>query len=197
VLLDTAAQTIVDAPRPSPCLRGLGELDCIDFAEPFLCQGPFAPVASPDVRLRWRLLEGDRGVARGKGGPDAAPMLVGFSPRFGPVATVGLQSSPVLWQRPLASGGALTATESLLTEDIALCAGRAVTGYEAASGKTQLVAVDAQTGKTQWEVTTPSFSHFMLSATRVYVGRTWNRIDVRDAATGRLLGGAGKAHDGP
>jgi hypothetical protein len=71
-----------------------------------------------------------------------------------------------------------------------LAGGRVVAGYDDISGKSHLVAIDAKTGDQKWDVITTSNRSFVLTPTRIYE-RDPPRLNVRDAATGKLIGGVG------
>jgi hypothetical protein len=73
---------------------------------------------------------------------------------------------------------------------VQLTAGRAVALYEDARGGAHIVAIAAASGGTLWDVPARDTLEMTLSPTRLYVGRS-GQLDVRDAATGRLLGTLG------
>ena len=70
-----------------------------------------------------------------------------------------------------------------------MAGGRVITTYDESSTK-RVIAVDAKDGRTLWDEPTASFWSVDASPTRVYVQR-WQRVEVRDATTGKLLGGVG------
>jgi hypothetical protein len=106
-------------------------------------------------------------------------------------ATDASRVPKVLWERPVAPGDGLGATGTAHMYHNGLAAGRAVAAYDQPSGATQLVAIDAATGKTLWEAPTPRFTGLVLTRTRVYLQGIGRQIDVRDAANGKLLGSFG------
>jgi hypothetical protein len=148
------------------------------------CADRVAPPDVPGFTALQVAAEGSNGVAAGMKNPGSAvPMLVGFTPG-------GAGRAPVLrWQRGFASGSPLGAQMADIPA-VKLAGGRAVVTYNDLAGAHHLEAVEASSGKTLWDVNTESLFRFRTSATRVYVSR-WSRLDVRDAATGALLGGVG------
>ena len=148
------------------------------------CTGRIVPPDVPGFMALHVAAEGGHGVAAGMKSPGSAvPMLVGFTP-----ASPG-RAPTLRWQRGFAPGSPL---EAQLTDvpTFKLAGGRVVVTYDDLAGAHHLAAIEASTGKTLWDVTTESLFRLGASATRVYVSR-WSRLDVRDAATGALLGGVG------
>jgi hypothetical protein len=130
------------------------------------------------------LTEGTIGIATGRKTPSTTvPMIMGF--------TVGqsVDAAP-LWQHPVPPGDGLGGLSGSHFAEQGLAAGRVVSAYDDLGGATHLIAFDALTGQTQWDVITESYYEFHLTKARLFVGR-FTRLDVRDAATGKLLGGIG------
>jgi hypothetical protein len=148
------------------------------------CTGPYAAPSIPGFVGMQVAVDGHDGVVAGMKSPGSAvPMIAGFTP-----GAAG-QPPKLRWQRGVAPGSPLAAKEAPLSEP-SLSAGRVVVTYEDLQGEHRLEAIDAATGKTMWDVPTESLLRLRITPTRVYVLR-WTRLDVRDAATGALLGGVG------
>jgi Protein kinase domain len=196
LMIDTATRTAAEANRPASCVKGPLEF-CEGDTKPNICPVGFAEIKSPDFFEDMSRIEGRRGVLVGYKKTDRSfPVLAGFEPLFGNAAARYDHTSKILWQRPLAPGDGLGAVGLSITGNLAFVGGRAVVAYEHASGTTRLMAADPVTGNTLWEVTMRRLHHFTLTPTRVYVySFVGNRIDVRDAATGHLLGGFGPKED--
>jgi hypothetical protein len=141
------------------------------------------------------LREGANGVGFGQEeGSDGLPVVVGFS----------TSPAAVRWQRPLGPGDGRTALhlDSYAKPEIA--GGRAAAIYRDTAQEDRLVVLDALGGRTLWEtkVDDPARKKTgigrLLSAaitrTRVYIMRR-PRLEVRDAATGRVLGVVGPPED--
>jgi hypothetical protein len=168
----------------------------VSAVDPFLCPPRFVHLDADDLFVGWSLTDGDRGIGRGKAkGNLDNHVIFGFEPFFDKAA-FSTHASRLLWKRPIVHANELTASVSYIPDYVTMAAGRAVTGYELASGVVRLLAVDVQTGRTLWEAVVPPFVDFALSPTRLYVSRWLRRVDVRDAATGVLLGGVGKPYEG-
>lgn len=95
------------------------------------------------------------------------------------------QSHRVAWRKVVQRGGpAQPLLNSLSTAR--LSEARVVTTYTTAAGEERLLALDASTGATLWDLP-HAYATLWLSPTRLYVS-TGSRFDVREAATGKLLG---------
>jgi hypothetical protein len=130
------------------------------------------------------LNDGAIGVSTGRKSPSTTiPMIMGF-------ATGKTADSAPLWIHPVPPGDGLGGLMGSHFAEAGLAAGRVVSAYDDLSGATHLVAFDAGTGQTQWDVITESYYEFHLTKARLFVGR-YTRLDVRDPATGKLLGGLG------
>jgi outer membrane protein assembly factor BamB len=81
---------------------------------------------------------------------------------------------------------------SLLFGNVQLAGGRVVAKYDDLEDHQHLIALDARTGDTRWDVVTKRFwnERRILTPPRLYEIDP-PRLDVRDAATGQLLGGVG------
>ena len=110
-------------------------------------------------------------------------MLVGFTP------SDGERLPTLLWRRGMTEGTQPAAAHVGL-EKMALVHGRVIVTYDDLRDVHHVQAIDAATGVTLWDEETPSFLDLRATPSRVYVLR-WSRLDVRDAATGALLGGVG------
>jgi serine/threonine-protein kinase len=177
--LDPTARTVTAGTLPAACAARRFSFGCVTQRR---CGVDFDAPTTTEIHLREVLVEGAHGLGVGGKANDASvPMLLGFTP--------GRASSPVRWRRPVAPGDGLTAAGS--PSEVELRGGRAVVLYTDTSRARRLAAIDAGNGKTLWDVPTPPVHSFVLTASRVYVSR-WARLDVRDAATGKLLGGVGK-----
>jgi hypothetical protein len=189
--LDPATLTHSNAARPTSCPDEGSDMPDTCAAMPAQaralmteCAGRVAPPDVPGfIALKVAVEEGD-GIAAGMKSPGSAvPMLVGFTP-----GTVG-RPPTLRWQRGFAPGSPLEA-QMTAVPSVKLAGGRAVVTYDDLAGEHHLAAIQAATGKTLWDVTSESFFRVGTTAKRVYVSR-WSRLDVRDAATGALLGGVG------
>ena len=140
------------------------------------------PLKVPEWLLLEATEEGDDGLAvitsmvGGQG-----DRLAGFKP--GAATPRWVRTIPPI--EPLRAQG-----NSLNSSHVSLAGGRVVATYDDISGKSHLVALDAKTGDQRWDVVTSHRGSFSLSPTRVYELDS-PRLDVRDAATGKLLGGVG------
>jgi serine/threonine protein kinase/outer membrane protein assembly factor BamB len=110
------------------------------------------------------------------------------------LAGVDAATAAVRWQLPLAVDPANTQSSD---RGMAVVGDRFVGVY--ATGKWHVTAVDVKTGARQWDVTLQAiFSDnepvLLLSSSRVYLGRDAS-IEVRDAATGKLVGLLGTNED--
>jgi outer membrane protein assembly factor BamB len=190
MMLDVATRTLTDAPRPASCPRGRREHDCWDERTPQVCPAHQPEIKEPGVGMDEHVVERGRGVALGHKNTDISfMMLLGFEPNADTS-----KPSRVVWKRPVAPGDGLGSAGSGHMFHFGLAAGRAVTGYDTPSGETKLVAVDAASGRTLWEVPTPDFSGLVLTAARVYI-LAGSRLHVRDAATGAAIGGVGTGRE--
>jgi hypothetical protein len=134
-------------------------------------------------------VEAGRGVAVADKQRDSNfRILYGFDPRA--------KEGKILWQRPLAPGDGLGAITGMHHGHFDVLGGRALAAYDDPQGASHFVMVDAATGRTLWDAITPRFRSFALTLSRLYVN-TSGKIDVRDAATGRVLGSAGVQGPGP
>jgi hypothetical protein len=177
--LDPTARTVTAGTLPASCAARRFSFGCVTQRR---CGVDFEAPTTTEIHLREVLVENGHGIGVGGKANDASvPMLLGFAP--------GRGASPVKWRRPVAPGDGLTAAGS--PSEVELRGGRAVVLYTDVSRARRLAAIDAVTGKTLWDVPTPPVHSFVLTPSRVYVSR-WARLDVRDAATGKLLGGVGK-----
>ncbi len=109
-------------------------------------------------------------------------MLVGFTPG----------AATLRWTSQIPPTDPLKATDQWFDADtVQLAGGRVVAAYTDLSLANHLVALDAKTGRTLWDVTAMSDHRtFALTATRIYEMDSPN-VGVRDAATGKLLGSVG------
>jgi hypothetical protein len=127
-------------------------------------------------------IDGQRGVVIGvnqKGTP--YPMLVGFDVTRG-------RPGALRWSRAVFPGDPLAAPTSGVPR-ITTAGGRAFSSYEL-DGSAHLVGVSLLDGKTLWDMPSAAVSALIARPARLYVTR-WTRLDVRDAASGTLLGGIG------
>jgi hypothetical protein len=192
VMIDTAARTASDAPRPASCRRGRNEFGCTAKPGQRVCAQDVSAANRGELEEHLLLTEGEGGVAVCEKKRDPTfRVLVGFDSRMISGRGIAFDDAKAVWKRPVAPGDGLGAVGVAHMGDFDLRAGRAVTGYEDPKGKTHLIAVSAADGRTLWDVITPRFYEMALSATRVYLS-DWGWIDVYDAATGRRLGGIGK-----
>jgi hypothetical protein len=181
--IDPTTGAVADAPRPASCKKPLIEGICVQASELRPCAAVAAPPRSKEISLRAAVAEGANGVAAGDRRPgDGIPMILGYTAVPGGRGTIR-------WQRPVAPGDGLGARDAR-EDDLLLVAGRAIAHYQDRASAHHLVALDAATGKTLWDATSEQYNRVTATAARVYVWR-WSRLDVRDAATGRLLGGVG------
>jgi eukaryotic-like serine/threonine-protein kinase len=188
VMVDTAAKAATDAPRPASCRRGARESGCYGLVDQRVCPPDPPHVAIPGFGMDQQLVDGGRGVAlAGKNGDPAFRVMIGFDTRPHPHDD---HDAKILWQRPLAPGDGLGAVGTSHYGEFDASSGRAVAAYDDPQGATHIVAVDEATGRTLWDVTSPAFYSFVLSPSRLYEN-LGGRIEVRDAATGRVLGGIG------
>lgn len=149
------------------------------------CLSPSAAPFVPGLVALETVVEGENGVATGtKTQGSSVPMIIGYTPGGNG------RTSTVRWQRGVAPGSPLAAKETGFSR-VTLAGGRAVTTYEDLKGTHHLQGIDAASGRTLWDQDTGSFLQWRSTPTRVYVMR-WTRLEVRDAATGKLLGGIGQ-----
>ena len=191
---DPRTLALVPAPRPASCPPGRFAVT-VDLAlctalPPDVagsmgeCTGSGAPPPIPGFIGMEMAVDGADGVVAGMKSPGSSvPMIAGFTP-----GAAG-KAPRLRWQRGAAPGSPLDAKEMSPSRP-GLAAGRAIVTYEDLHGAHHLEAIDAPTGRTLWDTTSESFLQFRTTATRIYVMR-WSRLDVRDAATGALLGGVG------
>jgi outer membrane protein assembly factor BamB len=177
-LFDPATMKPAPLPEPRSCLVArcwsLGASDLYSECE--------VPLAVPGWSAREATQDGDDGIAvltSITGGP--GDRLAGFKPG----------SATPRWVRTIPPVEPLKARNQWIDAAHAhLAGGRVVASYEDIARKDHLVAIDAKTGEMRWDVITNGRSSFTLSATRIYEPHG-PRLDVRDAATGKLLGGVG------
>jgi hypothetical protein len=135
-----------------------------------------------DFAVRSSSVDGNDGVALvSEGHGSSVPYLAGFAPPGG-------GQRPARWTRPVAPdrglGGVGLGREELLD----LAGGQAFTTYTDLRRVDHVIAVAAGSGKQLWDRKMPdSVSMLQASKTRVYVGGD-RRLDVLDAATGKVLG---------
>jgi hypothetical protein len=130
-------------------------------------------------------IDGSDGVVLGVEKPTRSiPVLAGFTPP-------PEYERPARWQRPVAPDAGLGGTEVGGGDLLDLAGGRAFAAYADLHKTHHLIAVSAANGKTLWDVKMPEMVWMLqASKTRVYVGGL-RRLDVLEAATGRLLGTCG------
>jgi hypothetical protein len=184
--LDVATRATSEVARPPSCVLGPSEQPCAGYRpDTESCLTVPQWPRFPDLSALRTHVEGDRVVALGSRSRDqSVPMILGGSP---PPREGG--EAHVRWTRPLASGDGLSAMHA--TFFLALRGGRALSWYEHAAGRPHVVAVDAAAGRTLWDVPTTEVLSLHLTLTRVYVQHRQG-LDVRDAATGKLLGSVNK-----
>jgi hypothetical protein len=184
LLLDPVAQTVVAGRRPASCPQPRKDIDCFRGEASPICLPAATPPNTRVMRVDTTLSEGSLAVSVGRKAPSTTiPMIMGFT------AGKSVESAP-LWQHPVPPGDGLGGLWGSHFAEVGLAGGRAVSAYDDVGGATHLIAFDALTGQTQWDVITESYYEMHLTPTRVFVGR-YSRLDVRDAATGKLLGGIG------
>ncbi|MEP7122867.1 MAG: serine/threonine-protein kinase [Byssovorax sp.] len=184
LLLDPAAQTVVAGRRPVTCPQRRKDIDCLFGAASAVCLPAPAKPSTKLMRVDTMLSEGAIGVATGRKAPSTTiPMIMGFAAEKAGDATP-------LWIHPVPPGDGLGGVWGSHFAEMDLAGGRVVSTYDDLSGATHVVAFDASTGQMQWDVISESYYELHLTPTRLFVGR-FSRLDVRDAATGKLLGGLG------
>jgi hypothetical protein len=180
VALDATSRAASEAPRPPSCVLGPSEQPCAGYRpDTESCVViPTWPHFS-DISPVKTHVEGSVAVGLGTRKSDmSVPMIFG-----GGFRDAG--EAHVRWNRPLAPGDGLSAVRA--TFFLALRSGRAVTWYDHAAGRPHVIAIDAAGGRTLWDAPTTEVLSLHLSPTRVYVQHRQG-LDVRDAATGKLLG---------
>jgi outer membrane protein assembly factor BamB len=188
LLYDVAARSLADAARPASCELNVVEGYC-GYASR-LCPPSF-DIKTTTFYGNQSATDGGRGISFGnKQGDHELPMLAGFDPH-----PAGARRPKVLWERPLGSGDGLGAAYLHHYGDHAVAGGRAVAVYDE-RGETHVVAVDIATGRTLWNEVSASLDAISMTPARVYVERG-TELDVRDAATGKLLGTVAAGPDTP
>jgi hypothetical protein len=181
-LLDPKSATLRDEPRPPECPKRSAQQGTLALCQAMAnerCAGLDVPPKVESFMPMESMRSGDRVVTLGNHSPGTSyPMLVGFD-----AATKSLR-----WQRPLFPGDVL-AGPATLPNGADLSGNLFVSHYD--KDGQHLIGIDATTGKTLWDVSSPSLFTLRTSSTRVYVMR-WTRLDVRDGTDGRLLGGVGE-----
>jgi serine/threonine-protein kinase len=185
LLLDPALQTVaVAAQRPPSCPQPRKDVDCFRGQASPICLPASAPPKTRIMHVDVTLSDGAIGVSTGRKSPSTTiPMIMGFT------AGKTADSAP-LWIHPVPPGDGLGGLMGSHFAEAGLAGGRVVSAYDDLGGATHLVAFDAGTGQTLWDVNTESYYEFSLTKTRLFVGR-YSRLDVRDPVTGKLLGGLG------
>ena len=185
LLLDPALQTVaVAARRPPSCPQARRDVDCFRREGSPICLPAATPPSTKIMHVDVTLSDGVNGVSTGRKAPSTTiPMIMGFT------AGKPADAAP-LWIHPVPPGDGLGGLVGSHFAEAGLAGGRVVSSYDDLSGATHLVAFDAVTGQTLWDVITESYYELSLTKTRLFVGR-YSRLDVRDPATGKLLGGLG------
>ncbi len=182
VLIDAKAAQGKAAPEPAFCVakEGYGcessRAECLD--------GDTAPKLDGFL-ARTVLREGKATVAVGMKSPGTpVPMLAGFD----------AASKKVKWSGNLPSEG-LSSTDT--DPPIDLVNGRFYAAYELTGSKgSNLVAIDAETGKRLWESPIPRSEsgsgpdEIVVTKTRIYVPH-WTWLDIFDASNGKGIGTVG------
>ena len=194
VMVDTLARTTSEGARPASCGRGRSEHICM-AKDPRVCARDMRHARTSEMWVDDLVAEGASGVLMGRKKSDSAiKLLAGFDARAALAKKADSFASEVVqttWQRPIGGNGGLDAVGTSHFGSLNVRGGRAVAAYDDARGKHHVFALDAATGRALWDIVTPTFHDLTISATRVYL-RRWTRVEAYDAATGRLLGGAGE-----
>lgn len=125
------------------------------------------------------------------------PLTVAFGTKTPGTATpmaAGLDGGAVKWKRVLPTVDPTTVKEDA-PPAAALAHGLAFAVYELAGSRegSRLIALDAATGDTRWDVAVPrseagsGFAQVVAGARRVYLAH-WVSLDAFDAQTGKLVG---------
>jgi len=170
--------------RPSPDCRGFFAPD--GWALTATCLPEKAAPRQAGFEAERVLRHGDDAVAVGVRRPGTeVPMALGFDPH----------SASVLWSRTLPAGDPQRAkAESAALTD--LHTGTLVATYTQRDDSRRLIAIDARTGDTLWDVAVPRSQDgseeraMVVTATRVYVPH-WTWLEVIDRANGAHLGTIG------
>jgi hypothetical protein len=178
-MFDAASASVTPAPRPRSCLVGRCWTDVFVRIDEPDCK---ASLTMPGWLAFEYTEEGNDALARLLSHPGGVEgRLAGFkrgdtSPR---------------WMHTIPPVEPLRAQSRTVDSDrVRLAGGRVVAGYDDISGKVHLVALDAKTGDQKWDVITTHRWGFVLTPTRIYE-HDRHMFDVRDAATGKLLGSVG------
>jgi outer membrane protein assembly factor BamB len=173
-LFDPASASVTPAPPPRSCLL----YDCWVWNGTSGCE--VALNVSGWLALA-AVQDGDDGLAvltslEGANGQRYA----GFKPG----------AAPPRWVHQIPPTEPLRARSGVDRDRVRLAGSRVVAGYDDITDKSHLVALDAKTGEQKWDVITTHRREFVLTPTRIYELDS-PRLDVRDAATGKPLGGVG------
>jgi hypothetical protein len=171
-LFDPASTSATPAPPPKSCQL----YDCWAWSGTRGCD---VPLKVPGWSQIAAVQDGDDGLAYLTGVD--GQRLAGFKPG----------SASPRWMHTIPPIEPLRARSGVVDQDrVRLAGGRVVAGYDDIWDKSHLVAIDAKSGDQKWDVITTSQRSFILTPTRIYE-RDPPRLNVRDAATGKLLGGLG------
>jgi serine/threonine-protein kinase len=184
--------------RLKPCENHFHPRDCpLDFLSP----EAFVKKTGPFLTLQYALADGAAGVGFGhKGFGQSPPLAVGY-------ALLPGNRSTLRWQTMLGPGDGQSALKLSFPTEPGLSGGRAAAAYEDTAGRDHVVVLDASSGRRLWDepvdrptkkssggATIGTALHLAITPTRVYLLRA-PRLEVRDAATGRVLGSVGAAEE--
>ena len=185
-MVDPAQAKITSARRPWSCMIQYGQSESANPGVAPIDYRTAVPLPRfPGVHAYTALVDGDDGAATvvpNEGAPHVR--LLGFTP-----ASQG-RPTALRWQREIVVEEPLRA-QVAGPRPIWLSGGRIIVQYDDVSSGNHLEAIDPKTGTTRWDVAAGSYSNTRVTTSRIYQYDA-HAIQVRDAATGKVLGHVGR-----